>query len=289
MNTLYPGIDGMAPKGVYAPDGCCPPDICSVSVESIACSMINLLPSGPLWDKAKEEGISCNQDWCNPVCKTNDNCTSLVRYAVYTGRRLHSLILDTLWPALRESNPATAWDTMDEWLDRLGWRDCYNSLCRDPTLGQQTPYEIMGECGVEYCPPEFPSDFSRLYKRGVILALWRLRHGSARNLAAINFIIKDLFAELIVDPENNPNNPDTPVCLVLKPTTDFANKIIKRSCPPTDGELAQESLLIQTYLTPGHGVCIGSPSKVYPMQLAAHCIVRSLLPTCNNFCIKRIP
>lgn len=288
MNDLVAGIDGLVQLGVIPSTGCCPVDPCSLTVESIACSFINLLPKGPLWDKAKEEGISC-KGWCFPVCPPTNGCSSLVNYAIYTGRRLYDLLISTLQPALREANPYTAWDTMDDWLERLGWIDCYSSSCRDPSLGDLTPYEVIGECGPAFCPPNIPPDLQRIYKRGVINALWKMRHGVARNLAAINFVLEDLYTELVLDPDYDPEDPESKKCLVLRPTDDFGRKVIRLPCPLSDREILEMQTMVQLYLTPGNGVCIGAPEKVYPTQLAAHCIVRSLLPSCDTVCILRKP
>lgn len=289
LNTFAPGIDGLVPVGVIESDGCCPPDVCAITTESLSCSFISLLPSGPLWDQAKVSGLAC-KSWCDPCGPSaTGDCASLVNYAAYTGRLLYDTIAGVLWPALREASPFTAWTTMDSWLDRLGWRDCYNSTCRDAALGPITPYEIMGECGPTFCPPIMSEDLQRLYKRGVIVALWRMRHGIARNLAAINFILEPLFAELAQDPANNQNDPAAQQCLVLRPTTNFANKIIQEPCPRTDTTILEQQKQVQLYLSPGQGVCVGAPSRVYPLQLAAHCIVRSLLPSCNTVCVKRKP
>ncbi len=287
MNVLYPSIDGMSPKGSFPETGCCPPDLCSISQCAMSCSFIQLLPSGPLWDRAKAEGILrkgwCDDDHCSPTCLT------LVNHAIYSSKRLYSYIFDILWPSIREANPYTAYDTMDDWLDKMGWLDCYNSFCRSKALGEQTPYEIFTECGPTFCPPIIPEELQRIYKRGVIMALTRLRRGIAMNIASINFVLEGLYSELVLDPEYNPDNPNTEPCLVLRPTADFGNRIIPEPCPLTEKDIRLQQQLIQLYLTPGHGVCVGSPPKVYPMLLAAHCIVRSLLPACDNICVKRIP
>lgn len=287
VNQLYAGIDGWVPKGVIESDDCCPPDICAVTAESLACNFINLLPNGPLWDVAKQKGLTC-KGWCSSTC-ADDDCGSLVTYAAFVGRRLHATIQDSLWPAIREASAYTAYDTMDEWLARLGWLDCYNGFCRDAALGELTPYEILGECGPQYCPPTFSEDFSRVYKRGVIVALWRMRHGFVRNLAGLNFILSSLYSKLEFDTSYNPNDPMAKKCLILTPTVDFGEKVTRSPCPRTDQSVTDSSNLVQLYLTPGKGVCTGAPSRVYPLVLAAHCIVRSLLPNCNTFCLSRRP
>lgn len=282
---MIPGVDGLADAGVIF-TGCCPPDICDATPEALACNFINLLPNGPLWDEAKQKGIGC-KTWCDDNCLDDkeDLCGSLVAYAAYCGRRLHTHITETIWPAVREASPYTAYDTLDEWLERLRWADCYMGTCRWATLGELTPYEILGECGPEYCPPEFPPELQLLYKRGVIIALHRMRLRPRKNLAALNFILSSLHSELVADPQYNPDNPEARLCLVLRPTSDFAEAIVPMRCPD-DGATGRQ---VQLYITPGKGLCAGGPPRAYPLTLAAHCIVRALLPTCDIVCIKRKP
>jgi hypothetical protein len=197
--------------------------------------------------------------------------------------------MNSLWPSLREADPETAFTTMDEWLDRLGWVDCYNQFCRDPFLGQLSPYEILGECGVEYCPPTFTEEFSLVYKRGIIRALNRLRRGVIPNLEAINFIIAPLYAELVLDPDYGPANPLVEKCLVLQTTAEFAPPVTKFPCPRTDTTMVESEKQVPLWISPGKGLCAGGPAKAYPLVLAAHCIVRSLLPTCCTICLRREP
>lgn len=291
---MVAGIDGLVPVGKIPPSGCCPPDICEISPESLSCSAINLLPSGPLWDAAKAKGIACGGD-CLEDCQESpfgteeDVCQTLVAHAIYTGRKLYYYIMNSLWPSLREADPETAFTTMDEWLDRLGWVDCYNQFCRDPFLGQLSPYEILGECGVEYCPPTFTEEFSLVYKRGIIRALNRLRRGVIPNLESINFIIAPLYAELVLDPDYGPQNPLVEKCLVLRTTAEFAPPVVKYPCPRTDTTMAESGKQVPLWISPGKGLCAGGPAKAYPLVLAAHCIVRSLLPTCCTICLRREP
>jgi hypothetical protein len=286
------GIDGCVPVGEMPSDGCCPPDILSISPESLACNAVALLPSGPLWDASKELAIGCRglcDDNCaEPFGDEKDMCASLVLHSIYTAKKLHYYIMGALWPAVREANPFTAYSTMDEWLDRLGWIDCYNTFCRAPELGPITPYEIIGPCGVEFCPPTFGEELTRIYKRGVIIALWRLRHGIIENLCSINFILSSLYSELVLDPNYDPATGEPP-CLILRPTADFANVVLKDTGQRTETTILQGQKQVKLYLTPGHGICVGGPAKAYPLTLAAHCIVRSMLPTCCKICLVRQP
>jgi len=285
--VIVNGIDGTVVT--WAPDWetCCPPDVCSYSPDAFACNFINLLPNGPIWDEAKQAGIGC-PSWCDTGCP-DDLCGSMVAYAAFMGRRLHAMVSEHLWPSIRESSPYTAYDTLDEWLARLNWRDCYMGTCRLATLGEQTPYETLGECGLTFCPPTFPDDLARLYKRGVVVALHRMRLRPVRNLAALNFVLEHLHCELVPDPSYNPNNPDSTQCLLLRPIRDAAPAIAPDPCPRPDESASFSDKMVTLYLTPGNGVCAGAPSRVYPLTLAAHCIVLALLPSCETICVKRIP
>lgn len=292
FTDLVPGIDGGVPLGTLPPTGCCPPSICELSVDAIKCTMVSLLPNGPLWDQSKEAGFVCDTN-CTPYCpdgkgEEQELCGSLVSHAVYTARKLYYFLTNAIQPALRESRPDTASDTMDDWLDRLGWVDCYNSYCRSKDLGEITPYEILGPCGVEYCPPTFSKELALVYKRGLIVALHRLRLGIIPNLEAINFVIAPLYSRLYLDP-NYGTAPDVAKCLILRHTQTTAPVVIKEPCPRTAETQLAASRTVRLWLSPADGLCAGSPQRVYPLTLAAHCIVRSLLPTCCNICIDRQP
>lgn len=288
---LHRGIDGSVPIGTLPPTGCCPPSVCELSVDALKCTMVSLLPNGPLWDKSKEAGYVCDTN-CTPVCPDGKGdeeelCGSLVAHAVYTARKLYYFIQNAIWPALRESRPETAFDTLDDWLDRLGWIDCYNSYCRSADLGEMTPYEILGPCGPEYCPPQFSKDLALVYKRGIVMALWRLRNGIIPNLDSINFILEPLYSRLELD--SGYGTPGVAKCLILRNTQTTAPVIIKEPCPETPETILAAKKTVRLWLSPADGLCAGSPQRVYPLTLAAHCIVRSLLPTCCNICIIRRP
>jgi hypothetical protein len=287
------GIDGEVPVGTIAATGCCPPPVCEINPDSLACSAISLLPTGPLWDSTKQQGIGCVKD-CTDGCaiqpfgNENEVCTSLVAHAIYTGRKLYYYVIGALWPALREDDPDTAFTTMDEWLDRLGWVDCYNQFCRDPALGEMTPYEILGECGIEYCPPTFSPELTLVYKRGIIRALSRLRRGIIPNLAALNFVLEPLYARVELDPDYDPvNNPQVQKCLILGSTATHAPVVTKDPCPRTETNVLQSQKTVPLFITPGNGLCAGGASVAYPLVLAAHCIARSLLPSCCIVCLRR--
>lgn len=289
------GIDGRVRVGQIASDGCCPPDLCSITPESITCAAVSLLPSGPLWDQSKQLAFGKSGYGCGEYCSDcesfgaeNEACASLVLHAIYSARKLHYYIQTALWPSVREANPYTAWTTMDSWLDRLGWVDCYNTFCREKYLGEMTPYEVMGECGLTYCPPTFSPELEVLYKRGVITALHRMRLGFIPNLASINFILSSLYSEVVLDPTWNANSGKPP-CVVLRPKGDYAPQAIKEPCPRSEATVQQSQKQVKLFLTPVDGLCLGSVKKAYPLTLAAHCILLSLLPNCCTICLKRQP
>lgn len=204
MNLCLPnpalGIDGRVARATAVRDGCCPPSICSIDLCGLMCNYLNLLPRGPLWDKPKALAM----DWAKACCASGTldegeclppkGCTSLAAYALYTARRLFIVLQEALWPALRESSPYTAFTTLDDWLTRLGWQDCFAAGCRDPYLGAQTPVETAGPCGPVFVPLGYDDDLACAVKRGVVIALSRLNLGIIRNLDAINFVIAELGA-----------------------------------------------------------------------------------------------
>jgi len=283
--TIRIGADCQTDEAVLAADECCPRDVCEVDLCGLMCSFIGLLPNGPLWDKAKAKGLDTFREytWCDPYCPDPDPCYTLVNYAAYNGQRLHHLITTALWPAIRESSPETAVTTLDDWLERLGWQDCYNSACRDPKLGELTPYEVMGACGPIYCPIETPPELECAVKRGIARALKRLRMGIVPNMCTINWVIEPLGARIDSFPE------DCIIDGVLYPSElDCCRGARWRICgidgtiEACPGELctAERTLpRINTLVT--RDPCnspAGSIELLRPNVLAAECIVRSLLP-----------
>ncbi len=207
------GLDGHVCVGEIDRDRCCPPKICEIDLCDLRCNLVDLLPSGPMWDRAKAQAFIGPQSDCDdchdPQCATCHNqrcpdcgpCVSVVGHALYTADTLFDRIHGALYPALREQSPYTAYYTLDEWLDRLGWQDCYRCGCRDcddeSGLG---PLEVLrtinGRQRVVCCAPEFSEDLQRAVKRGIAIALWRINKGIIRNVDAINFVIRELGARL---------------------------------------------------------------------------------------------
>ena len=262
--TAILGIDGLAEKGKLAPDGCCPPSICNIDPCGLVCNFISQLPSGPMWDRGKAEAMGHN--WNCSAEGLSEECTSMVRHAAYIAQLLHMGLMAALWPAIRESSPATAYDTLDEWLDRLGWQHCFKCACEcvdDPS--DLPPFQLLQPGGSTICcPDEAPEGLTRAVKRGIAVALWRLRLGVIRNLDSINFIISPLGAS--VTAEMVDGAPKLTIC--------NDGDLIAGAC--ADMCLGEPCPSVQSYwLLTCDGA--GDNRRIYPGVLAAQCIVRSLI------------
>lgn len=281
------GADGFVPAGKIADTGCCPPSLCDIDPCGLVCAFISLLPSGPLWDEPKTNALQRFQSGCHDYgCLPDENdCQSLVAHSVYIGLRFYDLINDALWPSLREADPCTAYDTLDEWIDRLGWEDCFYGPCRDASLGELTPYEIEGPCGPLFCEPDIPDELAMAVKRGVVMALTRLNMGITRNLASINWVINPLGAQLSVA-DGAPDDGCDEQRFEISSINDEIDRAVKLSCPPT----AEQQIMADTPVQAFYGsncTTAGLPSKIYPGVLAAECIVRSIMPPNANYSITR--
>jgi hypothetical protein len=177
---MMTGIDGKQGVSVLKADGCCPPSLCQLDRAGLICNFVNQLPRGPLWDKAKFEAPQ-RYDANGETIALANRPSSMADHAIYTAQRLIAVLFDAVWPSLRESNPATAYDTLDDWLLRLGWSDCFDCACRDPS-SELTPIEVIAP--------------GRAVKHGIVLALTRLSNGIIFNLDAINFVIAPLGAKV---------------------------------------------------------------------------------------------
>lgn len=286
------GADGLVPIGNVSSNYCCP-DLC-VDICGLICSTVNLLPTGPLWDGPKTETIGrfLNNDGTNPceyACTPDDlSCQSIVSYAVYSARLLLDNINGALYPSLRESDPNTAVETLDSWIERLGWENCYKSICRSPLLGDLTDFEIIGECGPQYCDIELPPDLELAVKRGIVKSLARVNMGIIKNTSSINWVIEPLGAKIGI---RNPNEiceedfKETPDCCDLE--FEIMNSVEEFEAVDTNPSMdcnKPKPGTIKAY----YDVCLdklpaGGKSRIWPGVIAAECIVRSLLPqSCPN-------
>lgn len=282
------GADGCVESAVLPDTDCCPPPLCGGDLCGMFCSFISALPSGPMWDYWKQRAMSLlsGQPECDPSVLAG--CPSLVSHAIYTVVKLQDMVHNTLWPALRESNPYTAQTTLDDWLQRLEWEDCYNQHCRSVLLGDLTPVEIQGQCGPIFCAPDFPDELVCAVKRATVIALTRAQMGVIKNLCGLNWIIEPLGAQIIaLEPVVTPINPDA--CVSKCPadvrfqicqTSDFIPGCYDPVQGVCDGGPRPQ---VQAYWDRGCDVPAGLPPIIWPAVLVAECIVRSLMPkTCPN-------
>lgn len=288
--------DGRQEIARLSDGSCCPVKICDLDTCGIICNFIRLLPNGPLWDKAKavwleQYGGNCDANGIDTglPCAPSADCLSIVQHSIYTAKLLTQAIFGPLLESVNESSPQTAFKTMDDWLLRLGWVDCYNSACRSSDVGTLTPFEIEGVCGPIFCGDLSSKELSESVKHGIILSLLRLQMNPIKNLDGINFVIKPLGAYLednqICPPDGN-----------LNPCCDYNFKIYSKdgtidlwseglaacngSCPPTVDDCGIVTCCTNAFYMPDSCSPSGLPAVVYPGVLAAECIVRSMLSHC---------
>jgi hypothetical protein len=184
-----PGIDGPVEVLPLPGDGCCPPSICNIDPCAFACQFLNLLPSGPLWDDAKREGIArVTETPCSGICPPS-HCSTLIDHAIYTANKLVSFARMFLLPVQENSSPFTAVDGLDFWLSSLGWDDCT---------------ECQGGTTIGAVLDAAPTALTLAVKRGIAFALARAQLAPIMNLAAINFIIQELGVYLQNTASNDP-------------------------------------------------------------------------------------
>lgn len=302
---MVDSIDGDVEVGVI--DGgayCCPPTLCNVGVCELMCNFIHQLPTGPMWDEAKQNAFAFVQT-CTDIgdlqptgCIEGDQlCTHIIKHAMYSARKLHMWLHQGLGPSLQESNPYTATRTLDDWLERLGWEDCYDTACRSPYLGNLTPYEIMGECGPIYCPPTCPDELVNAIKHGTVVALHRLSKGIVKNESSINFVISSLGARVDISqvacvPGYKPRTCECcELHIAVTPTSDTIITAPSVNCDTPRRQIQAWCSTEECSNIPGvyKPKIAGMPDEIYPGVLAAECIVRSLLRstscrTINYYC-----
>jgi len=304
---LYPGplllgVDGNRPSHNLSSDECCPDPLC-VPFCSTACSFIDILPTGPMWDRQKIEATARLQeggdyDPCAiPVCIAVEDCPSMVSYAVYGARVLHDMISNILWPSIREVNPATAVTTLDDWLDRMGWEDCYRQHCRSLFISELSPYVFEDGCGPAYCEQNFPLDFECALKYNILQALTRASRGVIKNLDGLNWIIAPLGAvvrPLTPYPDyvqnyldgNCEEEDEGPPCYCEETTLEICNVgMTLAACPSPNeqcGKTTRTVAAVQRY-TCGPEIDV----MLFPAVIAAECIVRSILnKKCPNIIFR---
>lgn len=281
------GVDGYAAATVLEEDECCPPDICGVTACSLACSFISLLPSGPLWDQKKAEFFdhysNNGQNPCEPACPPPDlECQSLVAHAAYKGLLLFDYIRDSLYPAYREANPFTAVSTLDTWLDRLGWEDCFLANC----TGNGFPLHwstLQEGCEVFFCDTNVGDELECAVKQGIVRALSRLNMGVVKNLQSINWVIEPLGAQ--VSPFYETTADDAEACVDVEfEICNVGTTLPACNLDPCD---PVASRTVNSFFLPDCTHAAGLPAAVFPGVLAAECIVRSMMTHAKTNIIRR--
>ena len=151
-------------SGEWTPDGCCT-DWCGVTREDVRCFVRALLPPGELWS-------------AEPPKK------KIVEFADILADRFYEVVQRVCW-MIRESDPCTAIDTLDDWLALYG-----------------APPELCALAGGCNTP-----DVIEPYKREIACLFARLEYGEIPNCC----FYKDLGAifgvEVCCIPEFIPNSP----------------------------------------------------------------------------------
>lgn len=261
----------------YYDKTCCTPSLCTIDPCTLICNFINILPSGPLWDR--EKALVLSKYGAGTVCidepRKIGSCASVVDHAVYTALKFYDVLRNGLYPAIRESNPLTAFDTMDDWLDRLNWKSCLDNSCQMPAVNGLLPTQMSGPCGTCVIELDYEDCLVHSLKHATIVALTRLQFGGIKNLCFINNVIEPLGA--VVFP--TVGSEENCATYTLAPTREEFPIWHKLDCLPQAGGTCL------AYHEPNKGARTPLPDKVFPGLIAAECIVRSMLPqsTCIEF------
>jgi hypothetical protein len=235
MTVMIAGIDGYQTVGVPADGGCCPPSLCNINATDFICSFMAYMPSGPLWDfwkRFRSDQMRASGDICNLTgCVEAPACLTIIDHAIYTAKKLLSILQNPLQTAIWESNPLTAFITRQNWLTTFGWEDCFEGPSINAKLGFPTPYQAVCNklasaalCAFDTtlyqmspsienpnpiidiellvkaaCPPAL----TLAVQYATLLSLKRLQLGIIKNQEGINFILAPLGAQIsmvITDP-----------------------------------------------------------------------------------------
>lgn len=307
--TLTLGVNGNVPRATdeLETDGCCADPLC-LDFCNVACAFTELLPIGPMWDCTRDAALSHfttggTYDPGNPYqCPLPElTCPSMALYAIYGARVLTDMVSSILAPAIQEAYPATANNTLDDWLERYDWNDCYASICRSVALDGLSPYENDEDaCDNGYCAPEYNVEFERALKHNILQALVRAQKGVIKNLDGLNWIIAPLGAQLrpvapfpdyiIAHQEGNCDTDElaTPPCGCDDLQLEICPNAERLAGCPTTGAICGTAVgtvpALQVYDCGG----TRDAQNLYPGVLAAECILRSLLnrrcPSILNRC-----
>lgn len=282
------GRDGMAPTGAIAPDLCCGSDIFCVSESADICGMMDLLPSGPMWDYAKSKTLEEVAD-AGGIPAGGFSCTTMASYAADLGVMMNHVRKNIIGQSIREACEFTAVHTLDDWLARYGWEDCYRSFCRSEYASTLSPYEGQLECGIGYFPTDFSEEFERALKHNILIALRRLRYAGIKKLSVINWIIEPLGAELrtpAVYPADVQAYLDDPSTCTVDCPPCFSGSIqleLHSISNELNGAPTEESFCSSDQPTPVNAeqsYTNGTDPAVLlrPGLFAAECIIRSMQP-----------
>lgn len=296
-DPLTLGVDGQRPVAELEPDGCCGNPVCKPYCDT-ACSFLDLLPTGPMWDRPKDAArqyfvASGAIDPCDPPAY--DGCPTMVSYAIYGARVLHDTVANVVWPAIRESRPETAVTTVDDWLSRFGWEDCFRVACAD--VFYQIDEDCAGpvvcvnpEAGTEHCSASYPAAFGAALKHATLTALARAKRGVIRNLDGLNWIIAPLGA--VITPKDLPactDNDGLPACFC--DTAEFnisSNSATLPGLPLVTGVCGEAAPTVAAEQT--FTVDDLAPVAVFPGVIIAATLVRSLMTRkCPNFVYSITP
>lgn len=291
--TLKLGVDGYVPFASPTNDDCCAYSLCMSEVQA-ACSMLDLLPTGPMWDGAKAKVRQQIVD-AGGIPVDGFDCASMVTYTAYLGLVLKDVVDSTIGVSVRESSPYTAVN-YDRFLDKLNWKDCFRSACRSPYIAKFSPYEVLDPLcrTTEYCPTNFPVEFENALKHAIMISLTRAQRGFIRNLAGFNWVIAPLgavMAPTLPYPQEVQDSLDDvcvqaedvicPQCFCAEATFTLTHTGTTLPGAPTVASFCGNEpapvAAQQTY------TCMGNSVLLYPGIIAAECIVRAFMPgVCPN-------
>lgn len=285
------GVDGPAPVGGAPSNDCCTILRTQTACE-LACSIIDLLPSGPMWDRHKQQALDYLQDKksvCEPVCRPERQCITMVDYAIYLAHVLADMLNRFVWSVEAERRPETSVSSIDDWLDILGWTDCQGNDCNGP-YGLPEEWVETDSCGNRVaCRPSLSDAQSAALAKAIAVSLLRASRGGIRNLANLNWVIEPLgvsmqpqmpwppgVAEWLSDPAWReccclPNNEIRRPCFCdVARFTITVNEVSVPVLPPEAGPHDRERVSRTV-------VCNSTETDVYPNAMAALCIVRALM------------
>jgi hypothetical protein len=281
--TLKLGADGEVPLGSSSVDVCTSANGCPPNKAAMMCAMLDDLPTGPMWDEQKarvREEITA----AGGVPTGGLSCLSMAAYAAYMGAWVAEVVGRGYTPYLRESAPDTAVSTLDDWLERFGWVDCYRSPCRSDYAAESSPYEYLDTtCNKRfYHPPSFPADYERALKYAILQSLVRLNFGVIKNVAGINWVIEPLGAKITPKysaPVQEWITANETCHACWSEEADFTICNVGTTLPgaPTEasfcGAAPATVAAQQTYTKKDN-----STVQLYPGVVAAQCIASSLMP-----------